>query len=106
MKNNMKNNKIVGISDISRGFYKVTYESGIYEYVTEKRLKKLQADKGNKSPETKQQKEAATDDKVKDLEKLKKDALVEIAQRLGFEGEINNDVTKAILIEYIIANDK
>jgi len=35
---------------------------------------------------------------------LKKDALVELAQRLGFEGEITNAVTKSILVKFIEEN--
>ena len=39
-----------------------------------------------------------------DLSTLKKADLVEIAQRLGFSGEITNAITKAILIEFINKN--
>lgn len=101
----MKNKNIVEIADLDKGFHKVTYENGTIEYVIARKIKELKiSKKENKAIEQKDSKDAES--KSKELDALKKDDLAEIARRLGFNGEINNSITKAILIDFINKNDK
>ena len=43
-------------------------------------------------------------DPKKDLMKLKKADLAELATRYGFEGEVTEEITKTVLVDFIIEN--
>ena len=98
----------------NKGFVKLTKEN-IKFIVSEKKFAEMQKDgliKGDKPTKTKAQtpnlspadsSEAVTENEVvaEDLSSLKKDDLVEIARRLGFDGEVTIATTKLSLIEFI-----
>ena len=107
--------KQILVSDLSKGFHKITFEDGVFEYITPSKLEKLKEDKGFKLVNREDKKgiidvtPTSNDDdntgSAQDLSKLNKAALTEIAQRLGF-GDVNDQITKAMLVKYINENDK
>ena len=100
----------------NKGFVKLTKENIKY-IVSEKKFAEMQKDgliRGDKPVKTKAQtpiqdlrpadsSEAVAENEVvaEDLSSLKKDDLVEIARRLGFDGEVTIATTKLSLIEFI-----
>jgi hypothetical protein len=92
----------------NKGFVKLTKENIKY-IVSEKKFAEMQKDgliKGDKPVKIKAQtpdlSPADSSEVVtEDLSSLKKDDLVEIARRLGFEGEVTIATTKVSLIEFI-----
>lgn len=103
-------------SDLNKGFYKITHDNGSFEYIKPSKLEELRKDKAIKLVETKEEKKEiaaisnedskeSPESKAKELKKLNKNDLSEIAQRLGFSDEITDDVTKAMLIDFIIKNE-
>ena len=98
----------------NKGFVKLTKENIKY-IVSEKKFAEMQKDgliKGDKPTKTKAQtpdlspansNQVVAENEVvtEDLSSLKKDDLVEIARRLGFDGEVTIATTKLSLIEFI-----
>ena len=95
MKTKTKN--IISIDDSKKGFCKVTYGGGLFEYIREEVTPKL-------SKKSKPALALDNSENEDDLAKLNKSDLVEIAQKLGFENDITKEVTKAILIDFINEN--
>jgi len=108
------------IISFNKGFFKVTRPDGIIHNMSEKMVKDLKLDKSNKFVEV-QVVEIPTVITPKDsdivvkpteltqaeeLIKLKKDDLAEMAKRYGFSDEVTNEITKAILVEFIISKSE
>lgn len=99
----------------NKGFYKLEKDKIFYN-VSAKKFAKLEEEglisskiqeSSKISEETRgleQENIEIKKDDSQDLSKLKKDDLAELAKRLGFEGEITKDVTKADLVEFIKEN--
>jgi hypothetical protein len=87
----------------SKGFYKVEKDGVKYNFST-KKFDDLKSQELIEESTVEEVVIVPIESDKQDLSTLKKTDLVEIAQRLGFAGEITNAVTKAILIEFINKN--
>lgn len=100
------------INSTNAGFSNVTRPDGVLHNMSEKTIERLKKEKGYNFVKVSIQPviiEPKDDDIIQepskpDLKKLKKADLVEIAQRLGFSDEINDEVTKEILVKFIEDN--
>jgi len=105
------------INSHNSGFYTVIRPDGITHNMSEKMVARLK-EEGKKFVEMKIVEaptfiEPKSDDIIidkvekdekKELMKLRKDDLVELARRNGFDGEIDDDITKMKLVEFILNN--
>jgi hypothetical protein len=102
------------INSSRAGFSNVTRPDGILHNLSDKTIARLKKEDGIKfvksviEPVTIEPSDndiiPENEGNKPDLSKLNKSDLSEIAKRLGFTDEINNDVTKAILIKFIEDN--
>ena len=94
--------KVISVEEYVKGFSKVNYEGDIFEYIRADKAPKVTQDI---TPEVIEPiaPEDSTDE-PEDLTKYKKEELVELAQRFGYDGEVTKEVTKAILIDFINRN--
>lgn len=103
--------KNIIVSELLRGFHKLTFEKGGVEYINPSKLEALKKDKEVKlifSGEKKASKKVddTPKDPTADLMKLSRDDLLELAKRSGFveadfvEAE-GKDATKKDLVDFI-----
>lgn len=105
------------IHSSNAGFSSVTRPDGILHNLSDKTISRLKKQKGFNFVKVKIEKEPviiepksddiipdSNESEIPDLSKLNKDDLSDLAKRYGFADEINNEVTKAILIKFIEDN--
>lgn len=99
------------IGEKFKGFYKLTFENGKFEYINERKLDLLKKDKNVNITKLEEVKIEVKSDKdssnanTQDLSKYSEKDLVELAKRLGL-ATANDKMTKKQLIEYIAEKDK